>query len=483
MAEETVWVKKVNTARVDGSICSWASAFHPEKLRCRLDGGFLNGSYNVGQRIVFDDGATWFLRLPRASSISPEYADEKVAMEVEALFLIRGKTTIPVPKIYAWGLVEENQLGLGPFILMEFINGVCLNDVFGGGDSRLLKEEISETDIEYVYRQMAYFMLQLFKIDFNHIGNLPTRKTRFAAPSRPLTWKGHEILRVGGVSTFGLCYGRPQHELGLIALGDWAHGLQSTRQYFEYINNQDWQQLLLQSNSIAGPRSARSRYGALSILKSLIPELTNTTYDRGPFKLICDDFGMANMIVRSKGDLTIVGVVDIEWVYAGPAQLFGSAPWWLLLDRPVNDEWDFEEGEAPKATDRYFKCLEIFIRVLEEEETRMTESNRRELTELVKWSRDTGAMWLHMLLSSGFFDDLTFPCMQLRKHKGVQWWEERMQDYEDTAEVEKFVADKMKDLAAYDEIKEKVEHYKVLMDNEMSAEDFISSVSSILGSN
>ena len=76
-AEETVWVKKVNTARVDGRICSWASAFHPEKLPCRLDGGFLNGSYNVGQRIVFDDGAVWFLRLPRASSISPEYANER----------------------------------------------------------------------------------------------------------------------------------------------------------------------------------------------------------------------------------------------------------------------------------------------------------------------------------------------------------------------------------------------------------------------
>lgn len=135
-AKETVWVKKVNAARVDGRICSWASPLHPEKLPCRLDGGFLNGSYNVGQRIVFDDETTWFLRLPRASSISPEYANEKVAMEVEALFLIHEKTTILVPKIHAWGLAEENQLGLGPFILMDFIKGVCLNDVFGGGDSR-----------------------------------------------------------------------------------------------------------------------------------------------------------------------------------------------------------------------------------------------------------------------------------------------------------------------------------------------------------
>ncbi|KAJ5225884.1 hypothetical protein N7468_007109 [Penicillium chermesinum] len=351
---------------------------------------------------------------------------------------------------------------------MDFIEGVCLNDVFGGGHSRLLKEEIPETNIEYVYRQMANIMLQIFEINFDRIGNLPTRKTRFAAPSRPLTWKAHEILRVGDVNTF--------------ALGVWAHDLQSTRKYVEYVNNQDWQQLLCQPNSIAGPLSSRSRYAELNILKSLIPESTNTTYDRGPFKLIRDDFGMANVIVRSKDDLTIAGVVDIEWVYAGPAQLFGSAPWWLLLDRPVNDEWDFEAGEAPKATDRYFKCLEVFIRVLEEEETRMKESGQRELTELVKWSRDEGAMWLHMLLSSGFFDDLTFPCMQLRNYKGAQWWDQCMKEYGHTEEVEKFVVDKMKDLAAYDEIKEKVEHHKVLMDNkEISAEDFISSVLSILG--
>lgn len=275
----------------------------------------------------------------------------------------------------------------------------------------------------------------------------------------------------------------PKQELVLITSGEWAHGFTSTRQYFEYVNNQDWRQLLLQRNSIAGPRSARSRYAGLNILKSLIPELINTNYDRGPFKIICDDFGLANVMVRSKDDLTIIGVVDIEWVYAGPAQLFGSAPWWLLLDRPVNDEWDFEEGEAPKATDRYFKCLEIFIHVLEEEEIRMTENGSRELSELVRWSRDTGAMWLHMLLSSGFFDTLSFPYMQLRKHKGAQWWDERMDYHEHTEEVEKFVAAKLKDLAAYDEIKGKVDHLKVLMDNEeMAIEDFISSVSSILKS-
>ncbi|KAL2864370.1 uncharacterized protein BJX67DRAFT_223813 [Aspergillus lucknowensis] len=35
-AEETVWVKRVNAARVDGRLYSWASAFHPEKTPMSL---------------------------------------------------------------------------------------------------------------------------------------------------------------------------------------------------------------------------------------------------------------------------------------------------------------------------------------------------------------------------------------------------------------------------------------------------------------
>jgi hypothetical protein len=263
----------------------------------------------------------------------------------------------------------------------------------------------------------------------------------------------------------------------------WEKETSTTREYIEYVNKQDWQQLLRQPNSIAGPRSARSRYASLKILESLIPELTNTTHDRGSFKLICDDFGPANVIVRSKDDLTIIGVVDLEWVYAGPAQLFGSAPWWLLLDRPINDEWGFENDEAPKATDRYFECLEVFKRVLAEEEAKTSENQEKELSKLVKWSEDSGAMWLHMLLSSGFFDSPTFPCMQLRKHKDVEWWDERIDEYGDTDEVKTFVANKLDDLAAYDNVKEEAEHSKALMDSEeITAENFICRVLSLLDS-
>ena len=212
-------------------------------------------------------------------------------------------------------------------------------------------------------------------------------------------------------------------------------------------------------------------------MESLIPELTNTTYDKGPFKLICDDMGPANVMVRSKDDLTITSMIDLEWVYTGPAQLFASAPWWLLLDRPVNDEWDFDENcQDPKATDRYFKCLDICKRALLEEEAKSI-GNGNELSELVRWSEDSGAMWSYMLISSSFFDSTAFPCMQLRRHKGV----ELRHNHQDTDEVEKFVADKLNDLEAYDKVKDEVYHHQARMESEeIEIGEFMDTASALL---
>lgn len=127
----------------------------------------------------------------------------------------------------------------------------------------------------------------------------------------------------------------------------------------------------------------------------------NTEYEKGPFKLICDDFSPANMIVRSREYLIIVGVVELEWVYAGPAQLFASVPWWLLLDRPINPEWDFKSNEPLKVTERYFNCLDLFRKVLAEEEAKIPRyQKKRQVSELIQWSQTSGAMWFHMLVSS-----------------------------------------------------------------------------------
>ena len=157
----------------------------------------------------FGDGSVWLLRFPRVGRVHDGYADEKVTIGVAVINLIRYETTIPVPKIKAWGVAAQNPLGLGPFIIMEFIqDGVSLNDLFKdlNGGTRLLREDLSDDEMGIIYKQFANFLPQLFKLDFDHIGSLdcPTSDLRF--PIRPLTWKAYNILQTGGVDTFGMSF-------------------------------------------------------------------------------------------------------------------------------------------------------------------------------------------------------------------------------------------------------------------------------------
>lgn len=100
-------------------------------------------------------------------------------------------------------------------IMMDFINGVILRDLLQDPNadrpSRVTREDLRESDIEVIYRQMANFLLQLFKLDFDGIGSLPSPppETQGPIPPRPLTFKAHSILQYGGVDTLGRHRCRP----------------------------------------------------------------------------------------------------------------------------------------------------------------------------------------------------------------------------------------------------------------------------------
>lgn len=204
-----LWVDKVNEAHRTGRLCKWVSTFHPDRLPCQLDGTFHHGAFNAGMRMVFSDNTAWMVRFPRVGMVSNDLADEKVAMEVSALNLIGSRTSIPVPKVRAWGVAASNPLGLGPFIMMNFIEGVTLSDILRDPNaerpSRVMREDISDYDVEFIYRQMANLLLQLFKLDFDAIGSLMWPGDGIERPTarRPLTFKAHDILQNGGVDTFG----------------------------------------------------------------------------------------------------------------------------------------------------------------------------------------------------------------------------------------------------------------------------------------
>lgn len=136
-------------------------------------------------------------------------ADEKIDIEVATMDLLRQRTTIPILEVKAWGMAAEDALGIGPFIMMDFVEVISLNDILQTPDARIMRQDIIERAIEVILLQMIDVSLQLQKLDFPHIGSLFPKSTAgkggFAITiySRPVTKKSHDLLLKGRANVLG----------------------------------------------------------------------------------------------------------------------------------------------------------------------------------------------------------------------------------------------------------------------------------------
>lgn len=151
-----------------------------------------------------------------------------------------------------------------------------------------------------------------------------------------------------------------------------------------------------------------------------------------------------------------MGVVDLEWSYVGPAQLFGSAPWWLLQDRLNNYDTFLDKEETPRIVERYLRNLDMFKTVLEEEEARIPGQQGMELSRLLRHSEESGSMWLYMLQSWGFNHPDGLPFAQLRAHLGQKRWKQ-LEEGHRGKEAKEFTKWELAELDKYDEMVERME--------------------------
>ncbi len=145
------------------------------------------GSFNYCIAVEFEDGqedrTRWMIRLPIPGRVmDPE---TKIKHEVATMKYLYEMTDIPVPRIIAHGTSKENYFfGVGPFIIMEYIEGKPLSEVLmgkpldelfrprtvgehlqevadraeaarGDEDGPLLSPDISDEILTTIYRQMA----------------------------------------------------------------------------------------------------------------------------------------------------------------------------------------------------------------------------------------------------------------------------------------------------------------------------------------
>ncbi|KAI0408163.1 phosphotransferase family protein [Xylaria palmicola] len=325
----------------------------------------IRGGYNICYRLEYKDGSSVAMRIPRRGVV--RFPEEKIRYEVATMKYIEANTTIPVAHIYHYGTADENPTGLGPFIIMDYIEhemtmSEALNDpALEPDDYHILDPNISEQKLECLYRQMANVLLQLSTLAFPRIGSLvEDQDGHFSVSGRPLIQNMNSLLEFTGMPPTLLPF----------------QTYSTSDEWYSALADMHLAQLMFQHNdAVDDEDDARDKYVSRQLFRQLAcngritSEFEPKEGSNSPatFLLYSSDLRPSNVLIDK--DLRVVGVIDWEFAYAAPAQFSLDPPWWLLLRLP--ECWP--DGYA-SWMEAYEPRLETFLRVLGDEEKKMQAS-------------------------------------------------------------------------------------------------------------
>lgn len=390
--------------------------------------GYMRGSFNLCISVRFnDDGPNSIIRFPKPGHTLTARRDEKVKREVQILQYLRENTNLPVPFVNSWGLTDESPSNLGPFIIMDYIDGTALTTLLrkpaqSEEDNVILRDDIDDSKLDYVYEQLAEFMIELSRPDFDAIGAITkTSDHQWLATGSPFTYNMNEMAVTVAhypVETFP------------------TTPFKTTRDYLEYQSNENLTHLRVQRNLASGREDAKRRYIARHQFRKLIPKYCMS--NNGPFKLFCDDLQPSNMLADPV-TFKIHSIIDWEFTHAMPAQFSSDPPWWLLLKGP--DMW-LEHYSMEEFVARYTPRLQQFLRAMQRVEKRSPRIGPKLSTQMQE-SWDSGRFWFdYGIRKSMDVDDIYWGALHQE--------EDDVLDEEQQKMMEEFVEAKMKDLKAYD---------------------------------
>ncbi|KAM5347249.1 hypothetical protein ACJ41O_010254 [Fusarium nematophilum] len=302
----------------------------------------IRGGCNVLYRLEYEDGSSAALRIPCPGIV--QFPDEKIRYEVTTMRYVAANTTIPVPKVYHFGTAAENPLGLGPFIIMDYIDhertmSDALNDpLLRPGESHSLDPNISHQKLEFLYRQIVDIILQLSTMAFPKIGSLNMNSLVKFTSATP------NLLPSQTFSTSNEWYS---------ALAD-MHLAQLTFQHNDAVLDED---------------DSRDKYVVRQLFRRLASDgrlasglgTSDARNDGCNFRLFSEDLRPSNVLIDKD-----LGVIDWEFSYAAPVQFSSDPPWWLLLKSP-----EYWPGGYVPWMKEYEPRFEVFVRLLEEEEEKL----------------------------------------------------------------------------------------------------------------
>ncbi|KFA53782.1 hypothetical protein S40293_01715 [Stachybotrys chartarum IBT 40293] len=396
--------------------------------------GFLKGSFNLSFRFKFSDGGPdAIIRFPKPGHTATALVEEKVANEVQVMDYLSQNTTIPIPRVLSWGLTAESPQQLGPFIIMDYIEGIVLSKILqqstkSDEEDMVLDPSVDNSMLTKIYRQIADYLLQLSRLTFTRIGAISKDGNTWSVTKRPLTYNMNELTTVAG------------YPADLLSTSTFDRA----SDYLKSVAHEHLAHLRIQRNLADDPEIAQARFIARHRFAQLISKYCIN--DAGPFILFCDDLRPSNMLVNPE-TLQITAVLDFEFTNAMPAQFTYDPPWWLLLSGP--DVW-LDRSSMEEFRDMYEPRMEQFLQALElVEGTQVSEGKQPTEPSLSTRMRDSwrsGRFWFDYAARKSFDIDVVYWAALHDEGTGIE-----LLDDEARSELELFVGQKMEQLRAYKE--------------------------------
>lgn len=351
-------------------------------------GGFRKGSFNVSFVIEnADSRGKALIRFPVPGRTYTPWRAEKVTNEVMVLKHIGEHTTIPVPRVLSWGLEDESPRQLGPFIIMEYVEGTCLDELLKQPtedriELSILNPDIDNATLDKVYDQIASYVVQLCRLEFTLIGAISDG----VVSKRPLTYEMNDLATATGYPANRFL----------------REPVERVSDYFSKVSEMLYTNLESQRNAASSEHDARRRFTARRRIAELVPKYC--VNDDSPFILFVDDFRPANMLAEPE-TIKITAVLDFEFTNAMPAQFAWDVPWWLLLQAPP--VW-LERGERDRFLELFVPRMEQFIRAVERAEPELPAADGQRLSARMRESWDTGRFWFNSAMRSSLDVDTIY---------------------------------------------------------------------------
>ncbi|KAI1426287.1 hypothetical protein F5Y12DRAFT_742660 [Xylaria sp. FL1777] len=358
---------------------------------------YCKGSFNLGIAVLNSETQERVLiRFPVPGKVYEPWLERKVRNEVEIMKYLSQHTSIPIPRVHHWGLAKESPQQLGPFIIEEFMPGEDLGDLIktpteNETDPSMLDPDIDDAKLDFVYEQIAGFLLELSRLEFPRIGALSadTKSGNWTVNGPPLTYDMNEVVGFAGF---------PAENFTTMAPFDRASDYFSARAQYMQRNLETHRNVGFEDEKITW-----DRYVARQCFPKLVPSYS-TIDDSGPFRLFCDDMRPSNMLADPK-TMRITALLDFEFTNVMPAQYTYDLPWWLILGSPAIM---ISEGKQ-EFLDLFEPRKDQFIRAMERAEnaSSLPPPGGQRLSARMRDSWDSGRFWFNLASRSSFdVDDI-----------------------------------------------------------------------------